>query len=164
MEANIFFITISVACIALVGYFIWLDNRNLRMLRLRVKKLHASAMFAEMTPLLKNAQKRPIEQLIVDKTGIIIRYLEPAGSEAHFLLREHGYPYFSIKKQETLIILLEEFLPKIADTHRYSFRKKRTRLINKQVEIHYQYTIHSRYKTSLVRAPYYDGSLQHLWQ
>lgn len=164
MKMNILFLLISMICIALVGYLIWLDNRNMQKLRFRVKKMHASSMFAEMVPLLKNAQKRPIEQLVIDKTGVIIRYLEPAGSEIRFLMRDHGYPYLSQERQEALLILLEEFLPRITDTHRYSLRKKHTRLIGGQVETYYKYIIVNQYKTSLIRAPYYDGSLQQLWQ
>lgn len=163
MEPNIIFICVTIAGIATIVYLIWLDHRNLHLLKLRVKKVYGSPMFAELSPLLKAAQNRPVEQLIIDKTGINIRYMSPAGSESSFNLYDRGYKNLSPEKLEALLILLEEFLPKITDPHRYALRKKRTHLINGQVEFYYQYTILSHYKTSLVRAPYYDGSLQHLW-
>lgn len=163
MESNIFFIGVSVIGIVVVGYLIWYDQQKLHRLKLRVKKMHGSTMFAELSPLLKAAQSRPIEQLVIDKTGIVIRYMQPVGSESSFNLHSRGYRNLSPEKQEALLILLEEFLPKITDSNRYSLKKKRVRLINGQFECYYQYTILSQYKTSLVRAPYYDGSLQHLW-
>ncbi len=163
MESNIFFVAVSIAGIVLIAYLIWLDNRNLRMLKLRVKKMHASPMFAELAPLLKAAQSRPIEQLIIDKTGVSIRYMQPAGMETNFNMYGRGYRNLTPEKQEALLILLEEFLPRITDSNRYSLRKKRNKLLNGQYETYYQYTILNHYKTSLVRAPYYDGSLQHLW-
>ena len=158
------FILLSAVCIALVSYLIWLDSRNLRMLRMRVKKLYGSGMFKEMVPMLKNAQKRPIEELVIDKTGVVFRFLEPPGSESRFLMREHNYRYLTEEKQEAMLILLEEFLPKITDTHRYSLRKRKTRLVGKQSETYYQYVILNSYKMSLSRAPYYEHSLQQLWQ
>ena len=164
MEINFLFILISIVCAALVGYLILLDNRNLRMLRMRVKKMYASPMFEEMVPLLKNAQKRPIEKLQIDKTGVVFRFLEPTGSESRFLVRDYGYRYLTPEKQEALLILLEEFLPKITDTHRYTLRKRKTHLVSRQSEIHYQYVMLNSYKASLIRAPYYEHSLQQLWQ
>lgn len=163
MSMNILFFGIAIVGVALVGYMIWLDNRNLRLLKLRVKKMHASDMFADLAPILKSAQNRPIEELVVDKTGIVIRYMQPAGAESRFILRDHGYKNFSPEKQEALLLLLEQFLPRITDSNRYSLKKKRTRLLNGHMETYYQYTIHNNYKTTLVRAPYYDGSFQHLW-
>ena len=163
MESNLFFITVAIAGVALIAYLIWLDNRNLHFLRLRVRKMHASPMFAELAPLLKTARNRPIENLVIDKTGIVIRYMQPAGSETTFQMHSRGYRNLTPEKQEALLILLEEFIPRITDSNRYTLRKKRMRLPNGQSEAYYQYTILNHYKTSLVRAPYYDRSLQHLW-
>jgi hypothetical protein len=162
MEMNAYFVFIAFLGIVAVTYFLWLDHKKSRMLRLRVKKLHASPMFAELSPMLKNAQNRPIEQLTVDKTGVVIRFMQPVGSEMRFSLRDRGFGYLSEEKQEALVILLEEFLPRVVDSHRYAFKKKRTLLLNGHFEFYYQYTILNSYKTSLVRAPYYDGSNRRL--
>ena len=131
--------------------------RKLRMLAL---KMHASPLFAQLSPLLKNAQYRAIEQLSVDKTGIVIRYIQPAGSETHFRLRDHGFPYLTEEKQQAILCLLEEFLPLIADTHRYSLRKRRALLLNGRFDIYYQYTILNAYKATLMRAPHYQKNRQ----
>ena len=163
---NILFLFICTAfiSIAFISYFVWWDRRSLQILRLRVKKLYASPMFAELAPILKFAQRRPLEQLIIDKTGLVIRFLEPVGSESYFSLREHGYPALSPERQEALLVLLEEFLPQLADRHRYVLRKKRRRLVNGRQEIYYYYVIMNQYKMMLVRAPRYNGSLKQLGQ
>lgn len=158
MEKGVFSLLLAVLGIGTVAYFLWLDHKRSRLLRLRVKKMHASPLFAELAPLLKNAQNRPIEQLTVDKTGVFIRFMQPVGSEARFSLRDRGFGYLTQERQEALVILLEEFLPRVTDSHRYAFRKKRTLLLNGHFETYYQYTILNAYKTSLVRAPYYDGT------
>ena len=162
MSVPFIFIIISVGCAALIGYLAWLDNRHLRRLRFRVKKLYASPMFAKMVPFLRVAQRNPIEQLTIDKTGVTVRYLEPAGSESRFILRAHGFGHLHPEKQEALLALLEEFLPKMTDPHRYFFRKRRVRLVNGQTEIYYEYIIQNHYKTHLIRAPYYSRSVQQL--
>ena len=162
MKMNIFFLFIAVLGIAVVVCFLWLDRKKSRLLRLRVKKMHASPLFAELAPLLKNAQNRPIEQLTVDKTGVYIRFMHPVGSEVRFSLREKGFGYLTEERQEALLILLEEFLPRVTDSHRYAFRKKRVLLLNGHFERYYQYTILNSYKNSLVRAPYYDGTNRRL--
>lgn len=158
MEFNTFFLCVAGLGVAAVGYFLWQDRKRIRMLKLRVKKMHASPLFAELMPLLKHAQNRPIEQLSVDKTGVWVRFMQPAGNEMRFSVRERGFHYLSPEKQEALVILLEQFLPRITDSHRYTLRKRRTLLLNGHFETYYQYTILNAYKTSLVRAPYYDGS------
>ena len=55
------------------------DRRQQQRLRLRIKKLYASQLFEDMLPLLQACRKRPLEQLIVDKTGVVMRYLHFAG-------------------------------------------------------------------------------------
>lgn len=162
MQTDIYLLVMSALGVGAVLYFLWLDRKKSRMLRLRVKKMHASPLFTELAPLLKNAQSRPIEQLTVDKTGVYIRFMQPAGSELRFPLREKGFGSLSPERLEALVLLLEEFLPKVRDTHRYAFRRKRNLLLNGHFEIYYQYTILNAYKTSLVRAPYYDGSSRRL--
>lgn len=163
MKVNVAFVCIAVLGILTVVYFFRLDQRRVRLLKMRVKKMYASPMFEEFIPFLKHAQKRTIEQLVVDKEGVVFRFLEPAGTEMCFSLRERGYRLLSPEKQETLVVLMEEFLPKMIDQHRYSLKKKRVRLLNGQVETYYQYTILNHYKSSLLRAPYYNKSVQRLW-
>ena len=164
LEASIFFLFISLVCIALIGYYTWLDHRYLRLLKLRVKKLYASPLFAELSPILKSVQKRIIEELLVDKTGIVIRFLEPVGSQIYFNTRDRELGTLTPEKQEALVVLLEEFLPKITDSHRYRLRKRRKRLVNGKVETYYQYVILNQYKTLLSRTPRYNSPLRQLRQ
>ncbi|MEG2356272.1 MAG: hypothetical protein RSC40_04855, partial [Clostridia bacterium] len=67
------------------------DSRHERHLRLRVNKFRNSELFQEMLPLLRSVQHRPIEQLVVDKTGVVIRCLQPVGAELAFLMKPHHY-------------------------------------------------------------------------
>lgn len=136
------------------------DHLRARHLRLRVKKLYASQLFEELLPMLKTAKKRHIEQLMIDKTGLAIRYFQPAGAEAAFLMRVHGYAYLTPEQQEALRMVLEECLPSLRDGRRYCLSRRRIRLVNGDTEFVYRYTIANPYKAMLVRAPYYDGSLQ----
>ena len=96
------------------------DRRQQQRLRLRIKKLYASQLFEDMLPLLQACRKRPLEQLIVDKTGVVMRYLHFAGGESAFLMRPNGYRYLSPDQQEALRAVLEECLPKIRDSQTLS--------------------------------------------
>jgi len=136
------------------------ERMRLRKIALLARKMHASPMFAELSPLLKSAQYRAIEMLMVDKTGVMIRYVHPAGSEARFLMREHGFPALSEEKRQALLCILEEFLPLIADTHRYALHKKHILLLNSRFESYYLYTIRNAYKATLFRAPQYSKHKQ----
>ena len=78
------------------------DRRQQKRLRLRVQKLYASQLFEDMLPLLQACRKRQLEQVIVDKTGVVMRYLHFAGSESAFLMRPNGYRYLSPGQQEAL--------------------------------------------------------------
>ena len=136
------------------------DRRQQKRLRLRVQKLYASQLFEDMLPLLQACRKRQLEQVIVDKTGVVMRYLHFAGSESAFLMRPNGYRYLSPGQQEALRSVLEDCLPKLRDSQLYHVSRQRIRLLNGQVEYAYRYTITNAYKARLARAPYYDGTLQ----
>ena len=85
-------------------------QRQQQRLRLRIKKLYASQLFEDMLPLLQACRKRPLEQLIVDKTGVVMRYLHFAGGESAFLMRPNGYRYLSPDQQEALRAVLLDIL------------------------------------------------------
>ena len=136
------------------------DRQQQKRLRLRVQKLYASQLFEDMLPLLQACRKRQLEQVIVDKTGVVMRYLHFAGSESAFLMRPNGYRYLSPGQQEALRSVLEDCLPKLRDSQLYHLSRQRIRLLNGQVEYAYRYTITNAYKARLSRAPYYDGTLQ----
>ncbi|HNW85777.1 MAG TPA: hypothetical protein PLP25_01865 [Candidatus Limiplasma sp.] len=164
MSGSFLYILIALLGIATVVYLIVADRRRMRVQRLRVKKLYASPMFEAMKPLLQRAQKYSVESLTIDKTGFTFRFLFPFGYEMRFTMADYGYPNLTNEKQEALLLLLEEFVPKFTTRDRYSFRSVRTKLLDGHVEYQYKYIIRIDYKNLLTRAPYYDGSLQsQLW-
>ena len=164
MSSSIIYPFIAIIGISLVVYLLVADRRRVRMQRLRVKKLYASPMFEAMKPMLVRAQKYSVESLSIDKTGFTFRFLFPFGYELHFNMADYGYPNLTNEKQEALLLLLEEFVPKLTMHDNYSFRTVRNKLLDGHVEYQYKYIIRIDYKTLLTRAPYYDGSLQsQLW-
>ena len=142
-----------------VAYFYQEHIREKR-LQLRVQKLYASQLFEDMIPMLSAARHHSIEQLIVDKTGVVIRYLHADSAETAFLMRPNGYAYLTVEQQEAMRAMLEECLPKLCDSSHYRVSRRRIRLLNGDIEFAYQYTITNAYKARLSRAAYYDGSLQ----
>lgn len=157
-----------VVCLAVIAGSIlalaWRSCVKARQLQLRVQKLYSSQIFDDMLPLLKAAKKHLVEQVLVDKTGVVIRLLYPVGNEMAFLMRANGYQYLTNEQQEAMRAVWEECVPKLADRNRYYLNRKRVKLINGDVEYHYSYIMLNAYKNKLVRAPYYDGTLQaRLW-
>ena len=133
-------------------------------LQLHVRKMYASPMFEDMMPMLALAKRHSLEQVRVDKTGVMFRLLHPAGNEMVFFMRSHGYPYLTEERQEAMRVLLEECIPKLAERDKYEVMRRRNRLINGDVEYEYSYTMRNAYKNKLVRAQYYDGTLEaRLW-
>jgi len=164
MSTSLPYLFIALIGIAFVVYLLVADRRRMRLQRLRVKKLHASPMFEAMKPVLTRAQRYSVESLVIDKTGFTLRFLFPFGYEIRFNMSDYGYPNLTNDKQEALLLLLEEFVPKMTTHDNYSFRSIRTRLLDGHVEYQYKYIIRIDYKNMLTRAPYYDGSLQsQLW-
>ena len=160
MNTSIPYLFIAFIGVALLVALVLDDRKRMQMQRMRVKKLYASAMFEAMKPLLLRAQRLSVESLTIDKTGFTIRYLAPISYETHFHMADYGYPNLTLDKQEALLLLLEEFVPKLTTHNYYSFRSKRTKLLDGHVEYQYRYIIQTDYKNLLTRAPYYDGSLQ----
>lgn len=157
-------IILAMALIALFINLIWKNRQHERALLLRIKKLYASRFFEDLTPMLKTAKKHHIDQLIVDKTGLIIRYLQPGQTESVFLMNNHGYTYLTPEQQEAVRAMLEDCIPKLKDNNRYCMTRKRQLLVNGDTEYIYHYIIVSSYKSMLSRAPYYDSSLKtQLW-
>lgn len=147
---------------AVIVYF-YRDHMREKKLRLRVQKLYASQLFEDLIPMLQYARKRPVEQLVVDKTGVLMKDLH-TGQETAFLMRPNGYSYLTPEQQEAMRTVLEECVPKICDTNNYHVLRKRIVLLNGDIEYAYKYTISNAHKARLSRAVYYDGTLQtHSW-
>lgn len=145
-------------------YLLWHEHTVEKMLCLRMQKLQASQLFEDMQPFLRMAKKHAFEQLTVDKTGVAIRYLNHSIGEVAFLMRPNGYHYLTPEQQEAMRGVLEELFPVLRDHAHYGLNRCRNRLLNGDVEYAYRYIIANAYKAKLVRAPYYDGSLQsRLW-
>ena len=141
-----------------VAYF-YREHIREQKLQLRVQKLYASQLFEDMMPMLRFARHHAIEQLVVDKTGVVIRYLQSSGTEAAFLVRPNGYAYLTVEQQEAMRTMLEERLPGLREASRYHVHRRRIVLLNGEVEYVYQYTMTNACKARLCRSTHYDGSL-----
>ena len=113
MDRSMPYLLIAFIGMIVVVYLMFADRRRARMQRLKVKKLYASPLFEAMRPMLRQAQKYSIESLTIDKTGFTIRFLFPFGHETKFCVTDHGYPNLTIDRQETLLMLMEEVVPKL---------------------------------------------------
>ena len=142
-----------------VAYF-YQEHIREQKLQLRVQKLYASQLFEDMIPMLRFARHHAVEQVAVDKTGVVIRYLHSDNAETAFLMRANGYAYLTVEQQEAMRSVLEECRPKLREKEKYHVIRKRVVLLNGTTEYTYQYTISNGYKARLSRAPYYDGTLQ----
>ncbi len=160
MDRSMPYFVIALIGIAAIVYLLIFDHKRMRIQRLRVKKLYASPIYDAMRPMLRQARKYAIESLTIDKTGFTLQFLNPFGHELTFTMADYGYPNLTIEKQEALLLLLEEVVPKLTVHNCYSFRSKRIRMLDGRVEYQYRYIIQIDYKNMLIRAPYYDGSLQ----
>ena len=140
------------------------EIRRLQRQRMRVRKLYASPVFQDMLPMLEHARRRHLEQVRVDKTGVLITYLFPAGSNTAFLMKPHGYAYLTEEQQAAMRTLLEECLPKLRQRGCYRLLRRTYRLVNGQVEYSYRYVMQNRYKASLVRIPYYEQLQDQPWR
>lgn len=161
------YIIIALFAAALIGYLLWLDKRRQQRLRLRVKKLYASPMYAAMWQKIKECRSRTIEHLRLDQNGFTVSFMQPAGEIARyasiksisFILRREGFITLSPEQEEALIILMEDALPKLSDGRKYAFRRSREQLQNGAINTVFDYVIKNEYKNMLARAPYYDETL-----
>lgn len=128
--------------------------------QLRVRKLYASPVFDNLSPILKAAKKRHVEQVIIDKTGVVLCFLSPVGSNTAFLMKEYGFQYLSVEQQEAMRTVLEECLPQLRDHKLYHLNRQRIVLLNGDVEYVSRYIMQNSYKVRLIRAPYYDATLK----
>lgn len=153
---------------ALIGLLLWLDNRREQLLRLRVKKLYASKLYAAMWPRIKSCKNRTIEKLTVDRNGFSITFMQPAGEMARYAsitsvafdMKKEGYAPLTETQQQALLVLIEESLPKLTIKKKYALVQKRARLSNGDWTVKRSYVIRNDYKNMLARAPYYDDTLQ----
>ncbi|MDD3334608.1 MAG: hypothetical protein PHI98_03720 [Eubacteriales bacterium] len=160
MEQHAFPIVLSLILFFYFSYAIYQEYQQRRREQLRVKKIYASPLFEDLLPILKGSRKRAVEQISIDKTGILFTYLSPVGSHTAFLVKNYGYPYLTPEQQDAMRIVLEECLPKIRDHKNYRLYRRSVRLINGNVEYIYCYTMQNHYKIKLNRAPYYDTAMR----
>lgn len=136
------------------------QHRRTRLQQLRVRKLYASPVFEALYPMLKGARRHVPEQITVDKTGVLFRYLTPAGYRNAFLMKEHGFAYLTPDQQEAMLVVLEECLPTLRQNDHYRFSQKTQRLIDGRSERSYTYTMANSYKITLARSTYYDPRME----
>ena len=160
MLQNILPIVLAAFLAGIVVIYFYQEHVREKKLQIRVKKLYASQLFEDMIPMLSAAKHHSVEQLMLDKKGVSVRYLHSDSPETAFLMRPNGYAYLTPEQQEAMRVMLEECLPKLTDSASYHVSRKRVRQLNGDVEFMYQYTMTTAYKTRLCRAPYYDGTLQ----
>ena len=157
---NILPIVLAALLAGVVVIYFYQEHVREKKLQIRVKKLYASQLFEDMIPMLRAVKHHSVEQLMLDKKGVSVRYLHADSPETAFLMRPNGYDYLTPEQQEAMRVMLEECLPKLTDSASYHVGRKRVRQLNGDVEYMYQYTMTNAYKTRLCRAPYYDGTLQ----
>jgi hypothetical protein len=164
MDRSIACLAVAFLGVAFAAYLMVLDRRRARYLRLKAQKMYASPLYSALRPVLRQAQKSPLESLTVEQAGLAFHFLSPNGYALRFDMAAHGFPPLSMEKQEALLLILEENIPKLAARNHYCFRSIRKKLLNGQVEYRYKFIIRIDYKNKLTLAPYYDGSLQsQLW-
>ena len=149
----------AVLAAAVVIYF-YQEHVREKKLQIRVKKLYASQLFEDMIPMLHAARHHSVEQIMVDKKGVAVRYLHGDSPETAFLMRPNGYAYLTPHQQEAMRVVLEECLPQLTDSASYHVSRKRVHQLNGELEYVFQYTMTNAYKARLCRAAYYDGTLQ----
>ena len=152
-------IVLIVVLLSVGSYLVFQEKRRERLLRLRMKKLFTSELFSQLHPLLRSSRRLTVESVSLDKTCVRIRFVYPLGSEYRFDFREHGLPLLTEDKLEALTLLVEECLPVLSNHDRYALRCTRRRMIDGSFEHVYAYVIRNSFKTAIIRAPYYDGSL-----
>ena len=153
-------ILLAAVLAGLVLAYFYHEHVEERRLKLRVRKMFASQFFEELLPLLCNAKYHSVEQVSVDKAGVVVRYLNPSSPESVFLMKSRGFRNLTGEQLEALRTLLEQCLPKLADSKRYRVYRKPVYLLNGDLEYVYEYIITNDSKARLSRSSYYDGSLE----
>lgn len=150
----------AVAGLSFLLIYLIRQHHRTRMQMLRVRKLYASPVFEALYPMLKSARRHVPEEITVDKTGVMFRYLTPAGYRNAFLMKEHGFAYLTPDQQEAMLVVLEECLPTLRQNDHYRYSRKPHRLINGTTEYSYTYTMANSYKIILARSTYYDPRME----
>lgn len=145
-----------VACLlgALVAIMVY-DRRQIRQHRLRVRKMYASPLIGLLQPAIKKAREHAVHLVVVDKTGVTIRFLNPVHSDIDFRVKQHGFSYLTPQQQDALRTILEEQLPSLTDCQKYRLVRKNVHLLNGKTEYAFNYTITPAYRHTLSRMPYY---------
>lgn len=97
-------LVVAMLCLAL-GYFIH-TRIKIKKMRLRLQKLYGSQLYIDMKPMLRSAKRYLVDDLVIDKTGVVWKYYQMAGAESGFLMHSNGYDYLSYEQQEAMRALL----------------------------------------------------------
>ena len=113
---NILPIVLTALLAGVVVIYFYQEHVREKKLQIRVKKLYASQLFEDMIPMLRAVKHHSVEQLMLDKKGVSVRYLHADSPETAFLMRPNGYDYLTPEQQEAMRVMLEECLPKLTDS------------------------------------------------
>lgn len=131
------------------------DRRVQRVMAVRLEKMRNSAVYQELYDIICRCRRRYVEQVRIRPECVEFVLLLPPGRRVVYSLEARGHRPLSPERQQTLCRLMIQDYPLLCDKARYTLRKEKRPLPNGGTEPEYVYTINTRYKDALNRAPYY---------
>ena len=118
---------------------------------LRVRRLRGSRLYREMSPDVVRARRRPLDQVLVEKDQIIFRAMRPPEVICRFSFSEQNMRNMNYDRLKTLVQLLGEEIPELADPKRYRLRSYRVMRPNGEYDKAWEYVARPSYKNDVLR-------------
>ncbi|MBR6524436.1 MAG: hypothetical protein IKT57_00525 [Clostridia bacterium] len=117
---------------------------------LAMKRMRASALYAEIYELILYAQRYDLDEIRIERDRISFFSMIPPGCIGVFDLTLGGYRYLNPGKVYALMQVLAIDLPQLQSARQYRLRRYRVMRPNGQMDVAYAYTAKSAYKAKVL--------------
>lgn len=118
----------------------------------RMEALRGSRLYKDIYPLIQRAATRDLDQVRVERDRITFTLVYPAGTLGVFELRQTGHLQMSRIRTRVMAEVIAEDIIILQDRRKYRLTRYRVIRPNGTVDYSYLYTIHTRYKDSIMAA------------
>ena len=141
-------------CVMLVcaGLLLWSDHRRRQHEQINKERMRGSMLYYEIYPLVAEAQKHPIDRVVVDRSRVTIHTVYPPGMLGEYALTATGHRPLNEDRTWALLQVIADDLPALRQARCYRLKRFRVTRPNGKKDWAYMIIIKNHYKAEVLCA------------
>ena len=149
MEGWALLLGVMMTCGALL---LWSDHRRRQHEQVYKERMRGSMLYYEIYPLVAEAQKHPIDRVLVERSRVVIHTVYPPGMLGEYMITASGHRPLNEDRTWALLEVIAEDLPVLRQSGCYRLKRYRVTRPNGKKDNSYMFIIKNSYKAEVLYA------------